>query len=150
MRRRIFIAFSAIAILVFWIIIAPITGCSTISRDYTATQLDDGGVSLKIWGTKRYWMPLTPEGPFPKQSIHFDVTVVGPGSDWEYRGQDGFYYNLQDIQCTKKHWDLGYAWMDRAREHIHFNLYWVSAPDELTPSDINGQYSTSKISEQRH
>ena len=89
-------------------------------------------------------MPLTPEGPFPKQSIYFDVTVIGPGSDWEYRGQDGFYYTLKDIQCDKNHWDIGYAWMDRTREHIYFNLYWASAPDALTPSGINGRYNTSR------
>jgi len=147
-KKKLVIGISGAALaLIAWAFLAPLAGCSTIRKSYTSQPRSDGGVSLQIRGVKRYWMPLTPEGPFPKQSVHHDVDLIGPGKDWSYRSQEGFYYTPQEISCKNPHWDLGYAWMDKDRKHVTFNLYWASAPDRLSPADINGRYETDKGAE---
>ena len=96
MKMKVFAGVSGLVLaLIAWAILAPLTGCSSIRKSYTSKPRSDGGVALQIRGLKRYWMPLTPEGPFPKQTVNYDVDLVGPGEDWSYRNQDGFYYPPQ-------------------------------------------------------
>ncbi len=119
MKKKLIGAISGIVVaLVAWAFLAPLGGCSTIRKSYTSQPRSDGGVSLQIRGVKRYWMPLTAEGPFPKQSVNYDVDLVRLGKDWSFRGQEGFYYAAEEISCKTPHWDLGYAWMDKDRRHV--------------------------------
>jgi len=148
MRARLIASTSAmLAVMVAWLFLAPLVGCSSVRRDYTAQPRADGGVSLQIRGSKRWWYPVTAEGPFPTQRIYHDIELIGPGEDWSFREQNGFFYASKDISCKTPLWDLGYAWMDRDRKHVSLNLYWASAPDHVKAADINGRYLTDKRAE---
>jgi len=108
--------------------------------DYSMTSRSDGGYSLKIRGHRRSWIPITAEGPFPLQSVFGDIELIGPGKNWYYRGQNGFYYDLSNITSNHVYWEYGYAWVDSKREHIYLNLYWAVGPNGSLKSEFSGKY----------
>ncbi|MEW6601013.1 MAG: hypothetical protein AB1499_08590 [Nitrospirota bacterium] len=112
----------------------------TIKTDYSVNKRADGGYSLKIVMNKRYWKLVTPEGLFPSFKQIYTIELIGRGSDWSYRNQEGHYYSLNEINCFQKAWDFGYAWVSNDRKYIYLNLYWVMSPDNITPADVNGKY----------
>ena len=102
----------------------------------------DGGYTIILSGSITHLMPLSPEGPFPKQGVNYQIELKGHGKDWGDRGQPGLYYSYPDnIECNMPQWDVGYAWVDKNRHKIYLNLYWVMSPDALSPSVINGSYN---------
>jgi hypothetical protein len=107
---------------------------------YSVTARQDGGYTLAIDVSKRHWMPITAEGFFPKEEISYQIEIVGQGDNWSYRNQNGYYYSLNEISCNNNNWDLGYVWVDSKRENLYINLYWVSEPDKLVETHINGKY----------
>ncbi len=114
---------------------------STIKKDYAVSVRPDGGYILNITVNKRYWTLITPEGVFPKEKLKFVINVMGKGRDWSFRGQEGFYYSLDEITTNMHHWDFGYAWIDSSRKNLYLNLFWVHAPDRMMASDVNGKYA---------
>ena len=65
-------------------------------------------------------------------------------SNYLYNDDSSFYYDLDDIRHKSKTWDLGYVWVDKEREFIYLNLYWISTPDSLKPSKLHGKYKLNK------
>jgi len=108
--------------------------------EYTVLVRPDGGYTLTITKSKRHWKPITAEGIFPKETKNYTIDIIGKGEDWSNRNQNGYYYTFEAIKCNRKAWDFGYAWVDNERKHLYLNLYWVSSPDDYTPSDVNGKY----------
>jgi hypothetical protein len=105
----------------------------------------DGGYSLKIDGYTQHMQPVTAEGFFPKQSMHYEIELLGPGKDLTYRNQPGYYYSFpNDIKSDKEHWDFGYAWVDLKREYIYLNFYWIDSPNSVNKSRVNGRYKIEK------
>jgi hypothetical protein len=121
-----------------------VSGCFAKDIDYKITVNSDGGYSLKITYIKRHWKPITAEGFFPLERKSYAIDIIGKGKDWKYRGQNGYYYSIEDIQSNRKSWDFGYAWVDLERKYLYLNLYWVASPDDIIPSDVNGKYSLTK------
>lgn len=102
---------------------------------------DDGGYNLLLDGTIQSLMPITAEGFFPKRPISYKIVLKGKGKEWSYRNQPGYFYSFpEDIDAKPQSWDMGYAWVDKNRETIYLNFYWVKSPDSLTESEINGAY----------
>lgn len=102
---------------------------------------DDGGYTVTLSGTIQSLMPITAEGFFPKRPINYKIALKGTGKEWSYRNQPGFFYSFpEDIEAKPQSWDMGYAWVDKNRETIYLNFYWVKSPDSLTESEINGSY----------
>ncbi len=102
----------------------------------------DGGYSLILTGSVRHIILLSPEGPFPKVGINYQIDLKGGGKDWEFRNQPGYYYSYpENIECKTTHWDLGYAWVDKNRKTINLNFYWVMSPDTLEAALVNGSYN---------
>ena len=60
--------------------------------------------------------------------------------EWSVRNQQGYYYPAEEITSNVKGWDLGYGWIDLAREYLYLNLYWVRSPHCMIDSDINGKF----------
>ena len=91
--------------------------------------------------------PITAEGFFPKQKVHYVIELKGNGKDGLYRNQPGFHYSYPDTIECKQHfsWDFGYAWVDKNYENIYINFYWVKAPDSLRDSEISGKYKIKQI-----
>jgi hypothetical protein len=150
MKKRILAGSSVlVTVLVAWVFLAPLAGCTSVRRDYTAQRRPDGGASLHITGVKHYWMLLTPEGPFPKQRIDCHVALIGPGKDLKnVMNVDGFYYTPNEIKCDYDY-SMGYAYMDRPRSFVFLNFSRPSPPDGETALDeINGRYSAEKKGEQ--
>jgi hypothetical protein len=86
-------------------------------------------------------MPITAEGFFPKKQIYNKIVLKGKGEDWSYRNQPGYFYSFpEDIEALLGSWDIGYAWVDKSRETIYLNFYWVKSPDSIAESDVNGVY----------
>lgn len=109
--------------------------------EHKVKQNADGGFELSLTGTKRIYQPITAEGFFPTQSINYKVVLKGNGQNWTYRNQEGYYYSYpNDIEASQSHWDFGYAWVNKNRDTIFLNLFWVKAPDSLIESDVNGSY----------
>ncbi|MBT0652714.1 hypothetical protein [Geomobilimonas luticola] len=101
----------------------------------------DGGYNLTLGGTIQSLMPITAEGFFPKSPINYKIILKGKGKEWSYRNQPGYFYSFpEDIDAKPQSWDVGYAWVDKNRETIYLNFYWVKSPDSLTESEINGAY----------
>ncbi len=90
-------------------------------------------------------MPITAEGFFPKKPINYEIRLKGKGKEWSYRNQPGYFYSFpEDIDAKPQSWDMGYVWVDRNRETIYLNFYWVKSPDALTESEINGAYKVKQ------
>ena len=102
---------------------------------------DDGGYTLIIDGDIQHMRPITAEGFFPKQKLRFVIELKGNGKDWSYRNQPGFYYSYPDtLECKHVNGDFGYAWVDKNKENIYINFYWIKSPDSVRDSEINGKY----------
>lgn len=109
--------------------------------NHKAEPRDDGGYTLTLGGTIQSLMPITPEGFFPERPINYKIILKGKGKEWSYRNQSGYFYSFpEDIEAKPQSWDMGYAWVDKKRETIYLNFYWVKSPDSLTESEINGTY----------
>ena len=106
--------------------------------EYNVKHRSDGGYAIDIKCTVQHWQPITAEGLFPKKVINMTVELIGKGTDWSYRNQKGYYYEKKDIQGILG--EIAYAWIDHKREYIYLNFFWVSSPDKLSPSVINGKY----------
>lgn len=117
---------------------------STVKKEYSITERPDGGYSLSIVLYKRYWKLITAEGIFPSVRRTYTIELTGQGSDWVYRNQKGYYYSLDEIKSVQKEWDIGYAWLSDDRKYLYLNLFWVKAPDSVTPADVNGRYQVQK------
>jgi hypothetical protein len=131
------------SILIIAIVIC-LNGCvsfGTIQHlNHKIEKRDDGGYTLIIDGDIQHMRPITAEGSFPKQELHYVIELKGKGKDWSYRNQPGFHYSYPDtIECKQK-WDFGYAWVDQKNEYIYINFYSIKAPDSLRDSEINGKY----------
>jgi len=111
---------------------------------YSVSRKPDGGYTLNINIVKRHWKPITAEGFFPVERTSYVIDVMGKGRDWTYRAQSGFYYSSAEIKCRHQSWDFGYAWIDSERKYLYLNFYWVSSPDDIIPSDVNGKYRLSE------
>jgi len=124
------------------IILSSCASLGTYSQiDSQVTQRADGGYTLTLKGQTQIVQPITAEGFFPKQPIYSQIELIGPGKNWKYRNQKGFYYQFpKDIECKNSYWDIGYAWVDEKRENIYLNFYWVNSPSSLKESRINGRY----------
>lgn len=122
-----------------------VTEIMASDREYTIMEREDGGYTLNLFISKRHWKPITAEGFFPKEEKSYTIDIVGPGKDWSFRAQNGFYYSLEQIVSTKRHWDIGYAWVDPDKRYLYLNLYWVSSPDGLSPSDVSGKYRLDNL-----
>jgi len=105
---------------------------------YSVTSTGNGGYSLDIAVSKTIF--FSADGLFQNVRNHYSIDLIGKGKDWSYKNQKGFYYSLNDIESTQAYWDIGYAWVDIDRKYIYLNFYWVSSPDNLIPSDVNGRY----------
>lgn len=117
------------------------SNCNAQNSEYKISSRPDGGYSLDIVVHKRHWKPITAEGIFPKETKNYSMDIIGKGKDWSFRNQEGYYYAIEQIESKNKAWDIGFAWVDNKLEYLYLNLYWVSAPNEITPSDVNGKYS---------
>lgn len=117
-----------------------LAGCSFNNiTSYEAILQPDGGYAVKIKLDKTY--TVSADGLFSKNIYHYEIRLIGKGKDWSYKKQNGYYYSQNEITGIKTGaWDFGYAWVDHDRSCIHLNLYWVSSPNGMTPSDINGRY----------
>ena len=129
------------------------TGCinfgSSRSITHKVIPREDGGYEITLNGTKRIYQPITAEGFFPVEQLNYKISLIGKGKEWSFRAQPGYYYSFPtDIKSAKCHWDFGYIWVDKNRETISINLYWVKAPDSLLDADINGSYIIQSIAEQ--
>jgi hypothetical protein len=107
---------------------------------YSVSKSIDGGYSINIRYSKRHLKPITAEGMFPLEKRSYIVEVKGNGKNWNYRNQNGTYYDSENVTSNLKAWDIGYAWIDNEGEYIYLNFFWISAPDDLVPSDVNGKY----------
>jgi hypothetical protein len=106
----------------------------------------DGGYTLTLTGTERHLLPITAEGMFPKSQTNHKIVLKGKGKDWSYRNQPGYFYSFpEDIEASAISWDVGYVWVDKNRETIYLNFYWIKSPDALTASKINGAYKIAPI-----
>jgi hypothetical protein len=130
----------------FIVIIFLLTDSNAMASniEYTVSRRSDRGYTLEIYIEKRHWKPITAEGFFPVEKKSYSIEIIGDGKDWSYREQNGYFYPLEQIQSIKKHWDIGYAWVDADRKYIYLNLYWVNAPDGLKRSDVSGKYTIDK------
>ena len=116
--------------------------------EYSVTERPDGGYTLNITYSKRHWIPITAEGFFPLEKDNFTIDIIGKGKDYTPRNQKGYYYTQEDVKSIGKLWDFGYAWIDADRKYLYLNLYWVSLPDRIVPSKVNGKYILKKNSGQ--
>lgn len=108
--------------------------------EYSVNKRGDGGYELSIMCVVRSFLPISVEGFFPKRTTHYHISIIGNGKDLSYRNHNGFYYSINDISSNHNTWDLGYVWVDKERENIYLNLYWLSTPDGLKPSEVHGKY----------
>jgi hypothetical protein len=122
------------------LLITTETKCLSADKKYTVTARSDGGYSLEIELQKRHWKPITAEGIFPVEKKNYSIEIIGTGEDWSYRNQKGYYYGCDMIKSSGKICDFGYAWVSADRKYLYLNLYWVTSPDRMTPSDVNGRY----------
>jgi len=111
--------------------------------EFTASKRADGGYNLNIKYSKRHWKPITAEGFFPIEKRSYIIEIPGKGEKWNNRNQKGTFYSITDIFSNSKDWDIGYAWVDDEGKNLYLNFFWVAAPDNLIPSDINGKYELS-------
>lgn len=116
--------------------------CFAKDINYKITDRSDGGYSIALDISKTN--VFSADGFFQKIKNHYVLNLIGKGKDWSYRNQKGYYYGLNDISSNTLGWDFGYAWVDADRTHLYLNLYWVSSPDSMIPSDLNGKYSLTK------
>jgi hypothetical protein len=109
---------------------------------YKIEARPDGGYSLKMDVTKT--TIFSADGFSRKVRNHFEIVLLGKGEDWSYRNQKGFYYRQNDVVSSSQCWDFGYAWVDADRTYLYLNLYWVSSPESMIPSDLNGKYRLNR------
>ena len=109
-----------------------------VSREYSIANRTDGGYLINVVIYKRHL--ITADGIFLKERRTYTIELTGQGTDWEYRNQKGYYYSLDEIKSIQKEWDFGYTWISDDRKYVYLNLFWVNAPDNVTPSDVNGRY----------
>lgn len=129
------------ALFVTWMVLMEIFMCNDCIAqidEYKVNQRSDGGYAIDIKYTVQSWLPITAEGPFPRQVKKTTVELIGKGKDWSYRNQNGYYYDKNDIRGILG--EIAYAWIDHKREYIYLNFFWISSPNKLTPSVINGKY----------
>jgi len=117
---------------------------SSVKKEYFMAERPDGGYSLNIVLSTRYWKLITAEGIFPSLRRSLTIELTGKGTDWSYRNQKGYYYSFDEIKSIQKEWDFGYAWISDDRKHVYLNMFWVNAPDRVTSSDVNGRYEIQK------
>ena len=120
------------------------TNSMASNKEYSVKRRSDGGYTIDITINKRHWKPITAEGFFPKQRMHFVVEVIGQGQDWSKIDQKGFFYSSEYVMSKGKAWDFGYAWIDFERKFLYLNFYWVASPDSIIPSDVNGTYNLAQ------
>lgn len=113
---------------------------STVSKEFSVVENPDGGYLLNIVLSTRYWKLITSEGIFPSLQRTLAIELTGKGTNWTYRNQNGYYYSLNEIKCSQKEWDLGYAWISDDRRYLYLNLFWVNAPNSVISSDVNDRY----------
>lgn len=111
------------------------------SIKHTVNARQDGGYNLSITCTVRSFNPITAEGFFPKKTSHYKISIPGKGKDLSYKNYNGYYYSVDEISSNHTVWDIGYVWVDKNKENIYLNLYWLSPPDGIKPSEIHGKYS---------
>jgi len=134
---------TSILIIAICICLSCCFSCGTIQQlNHKIEKRNDGGYTLIINGDIQHMSPITAEGFFPKQKVHYVIELKGNGKDGLYRNQPGFHYSYPDTIECKQHfsWDFGYAWVDKNYENIYINFYWVKAPDSLRDSEISGKY----------
>ena len=139
--------FALLLVLLLFFTLSISSPCKAQNNEYKIASRPDGGYSLDIVVHKRHWKPITAEGIFPKETKNYSMDIIGEGIDWSFRNQDGYYYSIEQIMSKNKSWDIGFAWVDSKREYLYLNLYWVSAPNEMIPSDVNGKYSLTGMKE---
>lgn len=110
------------------------------SLKYSVTNKNDGGYELSITCVVRSFLPVTVEGFFPKRTTQYHISIMGRGKDLSYRNHNGYYYSINEISSNHNTWDLGYVWVDKERKNIYLNLYWLSTPGGLKPSEVHGKY----------
>ncbi len=110
------------------------------NSDYQLTSGPDGTYIVNVCFVKRHWEPFTAEGFCSVERESYSVEIAGKERLWGRRGQNGYYYSLDEVKCVPESWDLGYAWIDSERKYLYLNFYWVSSPDNIIPSDVNGKY----------
>lgn len=125
---------------IFFIIFITNLHCYAKDMKHTVSLRPDGGYNIDVTISKRHMQLITAEGIFPKEIKNFKIEIIGKGKNWSYRNQNGFFYGIEQIKCLNNAWDFGYAWVDSERKYLYLNLYWVSSPDSLIPSDVNGKY----------
>lgn len=108
--------------------------------EYQIAERSDGGYKMSIKCVERSLQPITSEGFFPKKETFYKLNIIGKGKDLSYRKHDGYYYSIGEVESQSEVWDLGYVWIDKKRENIFLNLYWISTPDGLTKSKLHGKY----------
>ena len=129
--------------LLFCAVLLVAANAWAVSRQYTVTENEDGGYTLNIVVEERH-LGLTCEGFCPKTRHEYEIRLVGPGTDeWKARNQGGFHYPANKVvwSWNRVAGDWGYAWVDRKREKIYINWYWIHAPDSLTPAKVNACYT---------
>jgi len=125
-----------ISSLVLCVLAAPCSSRADV--EYTVSSRPDGGYILHIAYSKRHF--FTAEGMFPLEKRNFVVEIKGNGTTWNWANPKGTYYSSDEVTSERQAWDVGYAWMDPERKSLYLNFYWVSPPDGLLPSDVNGKY----------
>ncbi len=119
-----------------------VENCSAKDINYKVSTNPDGGYTMEIEVNKTTL--FTADGFLKKENSRYTINLTGKGENWSYRDQKGFFYSPDKISCKTPIWDIGYAWVDTDRKHIYLNLYWVSYPDGMRPSDVNGKYEIVK------
>lgn len=140
-RKRNYLKFILNSVAFSAFILSMNTGCFSQNQEYTIIPRTDGGYKIDIACSKRHLKPITAEGIFPKETKKYTIDIIGKGKDWTFREQAGYYYSSENVRSKKKAWDFGYAWIDAKRKYIYLNFYWVSAPEGIAPSDVNGKYN---------
>jgi hypothetical protein len=131
-------AIPPLSVSIFLLNFIMVENCFAKDMNYKVEVRSDGGYSLEIEITKTNL--FSADGFFRKIKNLYVIDLIGKGKDWSYRNQKGLYYSQDEILSKTTDWDFGYAWIDIERMYIYLNLYWVSGPDGMIPSDLNGKY----------
>ena len=132
-----------ISIIYFLLFSNSICFACNARKDYTIENRKDGGYDISLVCVEQSYLPITAEGFFPRRTLRYSMSLIGKGKDLSYRAHDGYYYSIDEIKSSHEAWDIGYAWVDKERKNIYLNLYWISTPDSLKPSEVHGKYIIS-------
>lgn len=112
--------------------------CFAKDINYKIKAESDGGYSLEIDLTKT--ILFSADGFFQTIKTRHIINLIGKGKDLSNRNHKGFFYGHNEVSSNSFEWDFGYAWVDIERKYLYLNFYWVSEPDGMRPSDLNGKY----------